>query len=59
MEAEQEEDGLFCPVLAITQITADGEQAMQVKLDGVYRTPEESIAAGREAIRAMALSGRT
>ena len=57
VEAEQGDDGLFCPVLAITQITADGEQATRVKLSGIYRTPEDAVAAGRETITAMALNG--
>lgn len=57
VEAEEDDEGLFCPVLSISKVTADGEQVTRVKLSGLYRSREEAVTAGRETIKAMALNG--
>lgn len=50
VEAEQGNDGLFVPALILIGPERD---PMRVPLAGVYRTAEDAIKAGREAIRAM------
>ena len=59
VEAEQGEDGLFTPVLRITTVTNDSEGTVRVPLNGVYRSSEDAVAAGLEAVRAMASDDET
>lgn len=52
VDAEEDEEGFFVPVL---KLFAPGSlDPLTVRLNGVYRTGEEAIAAGREAISDMA-----
>lgn len=59
VEAERDDDdSLYIPVLVLIYSSEECENALRVKLDGVYKTAEEAIAAGREAVKAMAMGGK-
>lgn len=51
VETEEDDDGLFVPILVITPPEGD---VTRVVLTGVYRTEQEALVAGREAVKSMA-----
>jgi len=52
VEAERDDDdGLDTPILVLVKESDESANALRVKLNGIYRTAEEAIAAGREAVK--------
>lgn len=59
VKAERDDEGFFTPVLVVSVKDGEATEAVRVPLSGVYQTAEEAVAAGREAVKAMAAGDGT
>lgn len=52
VQADQDENGMFVPVLVIQEGTKAG-LPLRIKIGGLYAARADAIEAGREAVRSM------